>query len=129
MNNVEAKRVRGVFEKNPGSGVWWVRFIDAEGALRREKAGSKSAAIKLYRKRKNEALEGNKLPKKLRSRAVLFGELADDYLAHAKANNEGWKADKDRIATLKAAFGNRPVAIPIADLREWFNTKEWKPST
>jgi integrase len=129
MNNVEAKRVRGVFEKEPGSGVWWVRFIDAEGALRREKVGSKSAAIKMYRKRKNEALEGKKLPKKLRSRVVLFAELADDYLVHAKANNEGWKADKNRIATLKAAFGNRPVAIPIADLREWFSAKEWKPST
>lgn len=129
MSKVEAKRVRGVFEKDPGSGVWWIRFIDAEGALRREKVGTKSAAIKLYSKRKTDALEGKKLPKKLRSRVVFFAELADDYLAHAKANNEGWKADKDRIATLKAAFGSRPAAIPIADLREWFSSKEWKPST
>ena len=130
MNSQQStKRVRGVFEKEPGSGVWWIRFIDAEGALRREKVGSKSAAITLYRKRKTDAMEGKKLPKKLRTRKVLFGELADDYLEYAKANNEGWKADKDRIATLKAAFGNRPSTIEIADLREWFNEQEWKPAT
>jgi len=129
MNSREVRKVRGVFEKEPGSGVWWIRFIDAEGALRRESVGSKSAAIDLYRKRKTDAMEGKKLPKKLRARVVMFSELADDYLAHAKANNEGWKADKDRIATLTAAFGNRPAAIPIADLREWFNAQEWKPST
>lgn len=123
------KRVRGVFEKEPDSGVWWIRFIDAEGALRREKVGSKSAAIKLYGKRKTEAMEGKKLPKKLRARQVRFAELADDYLAHAKANNEGWKADKNRIATLKTAFGNRLAEVPIADLREWFNAQEWKPGT
>jgi len=123
------KRERGVFEKEPGSGVWWIRFIDAEGALRREKVGSKSAAIKLYRSRKTDAMEGKKLPRKLRARQVRFGEIADDYLAHAKANNEGWKADKDRIATLKDAFGYRLAEIPIADLREWFNAQEWKPST
>ena len=36
----QEKKVRGVFEKVPGSGVWWIRFIDAEGVLRREKVGS-----------------------------------------------------------------------------------------
>jgi len=122
-------KVRGVFEKVSGSGVWWIRFIDAEGALRREKVGSKSAAIKLYGKRKTDAMEGKKLPKKLRARQVRFSELADDYLEHAKANNEGWIADKNRIATLKGAFGNRPAEIPIADLREWFNAQAWKPGT
>jgi hypothetical protein len=64
------KRERGVFEKEPGSGVWWIRFIDAEGALRREKVGSKSAAIKLYRSRKTDAMEGKKLPRKLRAPTI-----------------------------------------------------------
>src|SRR5208337_4929528 len=42
---------RGVFEKVPGSGVWWVRHADKMGRIRREKAGSKSAALLLYHKR------------------------------------------------------------------------------
>ena len=45
---------RGVFEKVPGSGVWWIRYADATGRIRREKAGTKSAALTLYRKRKTE---------------------------------------------------------------------------
>jgi hypothetical protein len=44
----EPKR-RGVFEKMPGSGIWWFRYFDQFGKKRREKASSKSAAIKLYR--------------------------------------------------------------------------------
>jgi len=95
------KKVRGVFEKVRGSGVWWIRFIDAEGSFRREKAGSRSAAIALYSKRKTEALEGKKLPKKLRARTVRFTELADDYLVHATANNLGAAVDKYRIKKLK----------------------------
>jgi integrase len=57
---------RGIFEKVPGSSEWWIRFADSAGRIRREKAGTKSAAILLYRKRKQQALEGRKLPEKLR---------------------------------------------------------------
>src|SRR3989442_8832717 len=68
---------RGVYEKGPGD--WYVRYIDATGRLRREKAGSKGDAIDLYRKRKSEALRGKKLPEKLRRRIVHFAELCDDF--------------------------------------------------
>jgi integrase len=60
------KKQRGTFEKVAGSGIWWIRYMDAAGRLRREKAGTKSAAIMLYRKRKQQALEGRKLPERLR---------------------------------------------------------------
>jgi len=60
---------RGIFEKTPGSGVWWIRYADAQGRLRREKAGTKGTARDLYHKRKQEALEGRKLPEKLRTAA------------------------------------------------------------
>ncbi len=60
-------RLRGIFERVVGSGIWWIRYTDASGRLRREKAGTRSAAILLYRKRKQEALEGRKLPEKLRN--------------------------------------------------------------
>jgi hypothetical protein len=47
-----ANNPRGVFEKVNGSGVWWIRYRDTDGRLRREKAGTKAVAIKLYIKRK-----------------------------------------------------------------------------
>jgi integrase len=74
-------------------------------------------------------MEGKKLPKKLRARQVRFAELADDYLAYATANNEGVAVDQYRIKAFKNAFGNWLAAIPIADLREWFEAQEWKPAT
>ena len=30
-------KIRGLFEKNPGSGVYWIQYFDARGRRRREK--------------------------------------------------------------------------------------------
>ena len=62
----EEVKHRGVFEKVPGSGVWWIVHFDRFGKRRREKAGTKSIAITLYRKRKQQVLEGKKLPELFR---------------------------------------------------------------
>ena len=82
----ERRNPRGVFQRVPGkNSPWWIRYIDAQGRFRREKAGTKGAAIDLYRKRKNEALEGKKLPEKLRRATVTFADIAKDALAYSKA--------------------------------------------
>jgi len=83
----EEKKVRGVFEKVPGSGVWWIQYFDARGRRRREKAGTKSSAITLYRKRKTEALEGRKLPENLRS-VVKVSDLAPAILRDYEINGK-----------------------------------------
>lgn len=75
---------RGIFEKVPRSGEWWIRYADAAGRIRREKAGSKGAAIDLYRKRKTHVLEGRKLPEKLRSASVSFDEIVRDALQYSR---------------------------------------------
>jgi len=120
---------RGIYEKVPGSHVWWVRYADSVGRIRREKAGAKSAAIKLYQKRKTEILEGKKLPEQLRGRVVRFAEIADDALAYCKANNQGQQFDAYRIGRLKDEFGNYAAEIPVEDLRRWFSEQEWQPGT
>ena len=85
MAKKQAKKVRGIYEKVPGSGVWWVRYSDATGRIRREKAGLKQTAETLYRKRKTEVLQGKKLPES-RKRAVSFEELTKDALDYSKAH-------------------------------------------
>jgi integrase len=122
-------KIRGVFEKVRGSGIWWIQYFDAEGRRRREKAGLKSAAGILYRKRKTEALQGKKLPENLRARVVRFSELATDALEYCKANNLGQKFDGYRIGRLTVEFGNRPAEVPIEDLRRWFTQQEWTSGT
>src|SRR5713101_1778816 len=123
------KAQRGIYEKIPGSNVWWVRYADSAGRIRREKAGVKSAAIKLYQKRKTEILEGKKLPEQLRGRVVRFAEIADDALAYVKANNQGQQFDAYRIGRLKDEFGNYAAEIPVEDLRRWFSEQDWQPGT
>jgi hypothetical protein len=47
--------VRGVYERDPGSGVWWIQY--KQGSVRkREKVGRRSDAIALYQQRKSEML-------------------------------------------------------------------------
>jgi hypothetical protein len=75
---------RGIFEKHPGSGVWWICYFDQFGKKRREKAGTKTVATKLYGKRKQQVLEGKKLPENLRKPSVKFNQLLDDALAYSK---------------------------------------------
>jgi integrase len=59
-------RVRGVFERPKSSDIWWCRWTDGAGRLHREKCGTKSSAVAVYRKRKIAVLEGQLLPGKLR---------------------------------------------------------------
>jgi integrase len=88
----EEKKQRGIFERPPGSGLWWISYFDFTGRRRREKVGSKSAAITLYRKRKTEALQGRKLPETLRRRAVVFRELCEDAITYAREHHRNEKA-------------------------------------
>jgi len=97
----EAKKVRGIFEKVTGSGIFWVRYVDASGRYRREVAGTFSQAAKLLTKRRNETLVGKKLPETLRRRAVTFGEIADDALAFSQQHKRSYRDDKSRMAKLK----------------------------
>ena len=78
---------RGIYERVPGSGVWWIQYTDAQGRRRREKAGLYSSAEKLLDKRHTEALQGKKLPETLRAKPVTFGELLDDALEYSKSEN------------------------------------------
>jgi len=100
---------RGVFEKVPGSGEWWICYFDQTGRRRREKAGTKSAAIQLYRKRKQQILEGVKLPEKLRRRAVPFAEIAKDTLEYSKATKveEAYRIDGWKMETILTWFRGR----------------------
>jgi integrase len=120
---------RGVYERVAGSGVFWIRYADESGRIRREKAGAKNAAIKLYQKRKTHILEGKKLPERLRARVVNFSEVADDALEYCKTHNLGHQFDAYRIGRLKAEFGNLRAEIPIEELRRWFGEQEWKDGT
>jgi integrase len=131
-----ARNPRGVFEKVKGSGSWWVRYRDADGRLRREKAGRKAVAMKLYTKRKQEALEGRKLPENLKRRETTFGELMDDAIEYSQRNTPegGEKRYKCRMEIIRERFGSVPAdSITPQVLTRWLaerqNEFDWRPAT
>jgi hypothetical protein len=116
---------RGVFEKLPGSGIWWICYFDQFGKKRREKAGTKSVATKLYGKRKQQVLEGKKLPEMFRKLSVNFNQLADDALAYSKRNKRSYKTDVLRFANLKEWFGTH-AAEELTPRRSNTRWREWQ---
>lgn len=100
------KQERGIFQK-PGSDSWWVRYTDASGIYRREKAGTRGNAERLLTLRRNDALVGKKMPQTLRRRAVTFNEIADDALEYSKQYKRSYTDDFYRMALLKQWFGSR----------------------
>jgi integrase len=127
----EEKKHRGVFEKEPGSKVWWVRY-NAEGKIKREKVGRKSDAITLYQIRKSEIAAGVKLPSNLRHRGMTLGIVID-------RANEWYKAHRPRslrtaqghLETIKKALGTRIAAdLTPADIDKWLSAHdEWSDAT
>ena len=71
-------KATGVWEKVPGSGIWWIRYRE-NGVLHREKVGRKSDAIALYQLRKSSIRAGAKLPPNMRLASVRFQSLADAF--------------------------------------------------
>jgi integrase len=125
---------RRIFEKLRGSGVWWIRYVDARGRYRREKVGTWSNADKLLTKRKNEALQGKKLPETLRRRVVLFAEIANDALVYSRAHKRSWKDDESRMKRLSEWFGNCEAETLTGQemekrLSDVSMTEKWAPST
>jgi len=71
------QKTNGVVERIPGSGIWWIRYTDAQRKRHWEKCGRRNDALALLAKRKHEKLLGKKLPESLRGRGVTFGVLAE----------------------------------------------------
>src|ERR1700682_5521426 len=99
MAQKQAQRVRGVYEKVAGSGIWYARYR-VKGKLYREIAGTRTQARNLYKLRTGDALQG-KLPPALRStKVVTFGELAKAAIEWSKVNKKSFQDDIERLGLL-----------------------------
>lgn len=70
----QMKKVRGVFERPKGSGIWWICYYDQYGRKHRECVGMRSAAIDVYQQRKTEIRQGKLVPEDVKKKHhnVLF---------------------------------------------------------
>jgi hypothetical protein len=126
------KKLRGIFEMPPDSGIFYIQYFDVNGNRRREKVARRSDAITLLGKRKTEKLQGKKLPENLRKGAVPFKELLDDALEISRAENGAETTYNHglKFEVFREHFGNRPAEsiskqeivrflLDLADEREW----------
>lgn len=126
----QSKNPRGVFEKIPGSGTWWINYV-VDGTRHREKIGTKSNAIKMYGYRKNQKWEGKKLPATMRmQRVVRFSELIKDVLEYSKAEKKSFRSDQGRATILLERFKDEPAEkITKGRFESFLNAREISPAT
>lgn len=130
----KVETARGVFEKPKGSGIWWIRYTDAEGNRRAESVGRFGDAKETYNVRKLEIKVGLVLPTGRSARGVKLATLIDDALTFSKSNHRDQKNFRIRAEIVRKAFGDRPAAsLKPNDLAEWLSDMseewDWQPGT
>ncbi|MGH9525047.1 MAG: tyrosine-type recombinase/integrase [Terriglobales bacterium] len=127
-------KVRGLYEKHRGSGIWWVRYADADGREHREKAGTRGMAIALLDKRRMERRQGVKMPETLRRKAVTAGELIQTAVAYGRDHHASQKGDNHRSRLLLELFGATAAdGLAPAEIERKLGAaaaeRRWKPAT
>jgi hypothetical protein len=124
------RKERGVFEKEPGSGIWWVRYY-IDGRERREKAGRRGDAIKLYKPRKTDALRGVKLPTNMKHKGVRFKVIAQEAIAwYINHNRKDVRSFKSRMKYILKTFGDHVAdEMRPSDIDTWIGAQKWSAAT
>jgi integrase len=114
------KKQRGIYEHPPGSGIWWVLYYDQYGRRHREKAGMRSAAIYIYRQRKEEVRQEKFKPDDVegKHRRATVREIIEDYINAGEARKLKALGDvKQRLRWFKEQIGDLPArSITVMDL-------------
>jgi integrase len=117
--------IRGLWEREPGSGIWWIRYRDADGKLRREKVGSRSAAKALLDKRRVARRLGEKLPESIRTAPIKFEEIANSAKEHVEKHNAKPQTVLHRIDEWIKAFGAKPAeSVTPEEIDKWLHRKD-----
>ena len=117
-----AKNPRGLFERPPGSGVWWINYYE-HGKQRREKVGRKSDAVKLYQQRRADIQRGQKLPPLRRTSPVMINDLVDLMLEHVRnQKHKDLRTYESRGEIVRRELGSRDAeTFTPQDLETWLS--------
>lgn len=137
-----AKKITGLFEKNEGSGIWYIRYRVNGKSIRRMIGDRAAAEAELTRVHLiKRGLAQGIIPKTAKQRnkdqsaGPTVSELADEYLTHIQnPNNPAPPKDQfsppQRIRAIKEAFGDRPASVVAAwEIQDWLMSLGKKPGT
>jgi site-specific recombinase XerD len=124
------RKERGIFEKEPGSDIWWIRYY-IDGRERREKVGRRGDAIKLYKVRKTDALRGVKLRANMKHKGLRFKVIAQEaidwYIEHGRKDVKSFRI---RMNIILKDFGDRIADdIKPSDIDAWLSARKCAPAT
>lgn len=112
---------RGLFERPPESGIWWIQFNDSDGKKKREKAGTKANARALYQKRKSEVLQGKKLPElNRREKLWTLQQVIATHLSEVRVRCKDVESQERYARVWKAELGDVQLeAVGPRALEAW----------
>jgi integrase len=124
------RKARGVFEKEPGSDIWWIRYKE-NGVEHREKVGRRGDAINLYKIRRADILRGVKMPANMKQKGLRFSVIAQEaidwYESHDRRDVRNFKG---RMKIILVDFGDRVADdIKPSDIDTWLGAHKWAPAT
>src|ERR1039457_4407649 len=127
------KRHRGVFEREKGSNIWWVRFVDVDGKRKATCIGSFSNAVDFYEAEKVRVRKRIIAPVASR-RGVRYKQLVEAALVYNEQSHRDQRNFAQRLEAILDQFGHRMAdTIITAEIAEWFAQMEdergWTPAT
>jgi hypothetical protein len=130
--------ISGVFEKNPGTGIWYIRYR-AGGKSVRKRVGTRAAAVECLNKVRLIGVTGNGVIARSakertltqdeidgsRYQGITVGQLCTDYLAHIQdPANPRRPSDQvnppERLRAIEESFGERPaLSVMPYEVEDW----------
>jgi integrase len=125
---------KGIFEKNPGSKIYWIRYMGADGKLHRERIGAKDKAVTALENRRDDKSKG-KTPVVSKSNPT-FSELVDDAVKYLKSVRTAAHAYDTalKFKRMLPVFGKREAeSITRQEVLDWLDEQadehEWGDAT
>jgi site-specific recombinase XerD len=127
------KKHRGVFEREKGSGIYWVRFLDVDGKRKARCIGNFSDAVNFYETEKIR-IRRRILGPVASHRGVRYGQLIDDALKYSETSHRDQRVFEQRLEVTREKFGHRTAeSITPAEISDWFaamiDERGWTPAT
>lgn len=121
----KSKKVRGIYEREPGSGVWSFRYADENRKLQRKLGGTKEQAKNAYRQAKKTVRAAKLAPPptdvlvNAPPPQTLAG-MIDDVLARTKGVLRSWREYQRSGKMWKAEYPGRALDdITPGDIERW----------
>jgi integrase len=115
---------KGVFERDKGSNIWWVRFTDVDGKRKARCVGTFSDACNFVDEQKVRVRKRIIAPVPSH-RGVRYQQLVDDAIKQSDESRSDHRNFVQRLTLTAEQFGHRMAdSIQPSEIADWFGEQE-----